>query len=287
MILIGIDDRPAAQDALVLGRWLASARSEELLLAWVHPYEQLPGLLGDGPEQVAVRRAIENMAEDVRAALPVELRPEMRLVSARSAAQGLQDLAEREGASLIVLGASERARIGRVLPGSTAVRLLSGSSVPVAIAPREYRDQPEREPTVGVGFDASAEAERALDWAAALAVDAGGRLRLLAVHEPIEFPSVGSGAVPIEAVRRALRRRLREEVNKAAAGMAGDLTVETVLTDGKPAVQLAQASTELDLLVLGSRGYGPVRSVLLGSVSEAIVAAAAAPVVLVPRDLGN
>lgn len=174
MILVGIDDRPAARDALVLGRWLASARSEELLLAWVHPYEQLPSLLGEGPEQVAVRRAIEGMAEDVRATLPIELRPEMRLVSGGSAAEGLQELAEREQASLIVLGASERSGIGRIVPGSTAVRLLSGSTVPVAVAPCEYTERPGPEPMIGAGFDGGAEAERALEWAAALAGEVGG-----------------------------------------------------------------------------------------------------------------
>ena len=50
MILVGVDDRPTARDALVLGRWLAGALSEELLLAWVHPYDRLPSLLGEGQE---------------------------------------------------------------------------------------------------------------------------------------------------------------------------------------------------------------------------------------------
>ncbi len=283
MILVGIDDRASARDALVFGRWLATARTQDLLLAWVHPYDRLPSLLEEGPKQESLRQAVEAMAEEVRASLPAGLRPELRLVSGRSAAQGLEHLAEREQASLIVLGASERAGIGRIVPGSTARRLLSGSRVPVAIAPRDYNEEPEREPVIGVGFDGGHEAEQALEWAAALAGDVGGRLRLVIVHQPIAFANVGAGAFPTETVAQALRRELRREVEEAEASLAGGLNLETAFADGDPATELAKASAELDLLVLGSRGYGPVRSVLLGSVSEATVAGSAAPVVMVPR----
>lgn len=286
MILVGIDDRPSARDALVLGRWLATARSQELLLAWVHPYDRVPSLLDDGPDQESLRRAVEAMAEDVKATLPAEARPELRLVSGHSPAPGLEQLAERERASLIVLGASERAGIGRIMPGSTALRLLSGSAVPVAIAPRGYSDEPQQEPVIGVGFDGGLEAEQALAWAAALADDVGGRLRLVAVHQPIAFANVSAGAFPTESVGQALRRQLRDEVEEAEAALAGGpslKTLETVFADGDPATELAKASAGLDLLVLGSRGYGPVRSVLLGSVSEATVAGSTAPVVVVPR----
>ena len=71
---------------------------------------------------------------------------------------------------MVVLGASERAGLGRIVPGSTAVRLLSDSAVPVAIAPRGYTTASEREPLIGVGFDGGPEAEQALDWASTLAL---------------------------------------------------------------------------------------------------------------------
>ena len=282
MILVGIDDRPSARDALVLGRWLAAARSQELLPAWVHPYERLPSLLEVGPEQDQLRQAIEAMAGDVRSTLPDELRGELRLVSGSSAAEALEQLATRENASLIVLGSSERSGIGRIVPGSTARRLLSGSTVPVAIAPRDYQHEPDREPVIGVGFDGGPEAELALDWAAGLARSVGGRLRLVAVHQPIAFADVSVGALPTESVGQALRRQLREEVEKAVTRVAS-VGLETAFRSGDPAGELAEASADMDLLVLGSRGYGPVRSVLLGSVSEATVAASTTPVVVVPR----
>jgi nucleotide-binding universal stress UspA family protein len=283
MIVVGIDERPSAEDALGLARWLAAARAEELLLAWIHPYEQLPSLLSDGTEAEAVRQSIEAMAERVRAAVPDGFRPQLRLVSGRSAAHGLGELAEREQASLVVLGASERTGLGRLIPGSTARRLLSGSPVPVALASRGWRGEQLRDPVIGVGFDGGAEAAKALEWAARLTRDVGGRLLLVAVQQPIAFSNVSAGTFPVESVGEALRRQLRLDVETAVAGLTPDLAVETRLTEGDPVIELTAASAELELLVLGSRGYGPVRSVLLGSVSEAVVGDSAAPVVLIPR----
>lgn len=283
MIVIGIDDRPSARDALTLARWLAAADGEDLLLAWVHPYDRLPSLLDQGDEAQAVRAAIEAMAAEVKATLPADLRPELRLVSGRSAAEGLQRIAERERASLIVLGASERAGIGRIAPGATARRLLAGSSVPVAIAPRGYGDDLGQAPVIGVGFDGGAESHEALDWAAALARRVGGHLRLIAVHEPFAFSDVSTGAFPIESVGQALRRELRDEVEREVTRLAVSADVGAKFRDGDPAGELVAESADVDVLVMGSRGWGPVRAVLLGSVSDAVLAQSAAPVIVVPR----
>jgi nucleotide-binding universal stress UspA family protein len=65
--------------------------------------------------------------------------------------------------------------------------------------------------------------------------------------------------------------------------MPDGLQAEARLLDGDPAEALVAESEALDLLVAGSRGYGPVRSVLLGSVSRALVRGAACPVVVSPR----
>jgi nucleotide-binding universal stress UspA family protein len=68
-----------------------------------------------------------------------------------------------------------------------------------------------------------------------------------------------------------------------AKDLESDLTVESrLLRGGAPSVLAAQ-SEELDLLVLGSRGYGPVKSVLLGSVSSQVIKDAESPVLIAPR----
>ena len=61
---------------------------------------------------------------------------------------------------------------------------------------------------------------------------------------------------------------------------------ETKLAEGDPAAVLADQGVELDLLVLGSRGYGPVRATLLGAVSAEVMRTAPCPVVVTPREAG-
>jgi nucleotide-binding universal stress UspA family protein len=79
--------------------------------------------------------------------------------------------------------------------------------------------------------------------------------------------------------RGALDEQLTEAM--AALGDGGDASSRVI--DGDAALEPAEASAELYLLALGSRGYGFVRSVLLGSVSRALVRIAACPVVVLPQ----
>jgi nucleotide-binding universal stress UspA family protein len=78
-----------------------------------------------------------------------------------------------------------------------------------------------------------------------------------------------------EANRRGLKATLAEVPN--------DVQADSHYYVGDPASELVRRSAEHDLLVLGSRGYGPVRSVLLGSVSSFVVRTAATAVLVVPR----
>ena len=55
------------------------------------------------------------------------------------------------------------------------------------------------------------------------------------------------------------------------------------MIEGKAADVLVEATADFDLLVLGSRGYGPLKRVLLGGVSAKVVDEAACPVLVVPR----
>jgi nucleotide-binding universal stress UspA family protein len=78
-----------------------------------------------------------------------------------------------------------------------------------------------------------------------------------------------------------------ERVYEDAVGRMPDgVTSEPLLLRGDPAEALNEAASDLDLLVLGSRGYGPVKGTLVGSVSSRVMAATPCPVVVVPRGAG-
>jgi nucleotide-binding universal stress UspA family protein len=84
----------------------------------------------------------------------------------------------------------------------------------------------------------------------------------------------------VEGLRRVeAEKHLREVVATLHDGVG--VGVDTFI--GDPGDVLIDLSAHLDLLVCGSRGYGPLRAVLLGSVSRRITAEARCPVIVIPR----
>ena len=77
--------------------------------------------------------------------------------------------------------------------------------------------------------------------------------------------------------------RAEEALRRAADALDGDVPVETDAFVEDPADVLIRVSEHLDLLVCGSRGYGPLRAVLLGGVSRRLTAEAHCPVIVLPR----
>jgi nucleotide-binding universal stress UspA family protein len=285
-IVVGVDGSERSHDALVLAGVLAQVLGRGLLIAHVHPYRDLSSLLSDGEYEGLVREVAESTLVQSEKAMPDDVEREMRLVEERSPAGGLDRAAQESDAFLVVVGSSHRAGLGKVLPGAVGDRLLSGSSVPVAVAPHGYAtrtDAPEIA-AIGCGFDGSAEARHALEQATTLARAASAKLRILGVHSAAAFGHVtASGAFQMESINQALHRQLQEEVESAAQGLPDDVERTASVVDGDPVQVLVEQSGEMDLLVLGSRGYGPLRSVLVGSVSSRVVEQSSCPVLVAPR----
>jgi nucleotide-binding universal stress UspA family protein len=256
----------------------------ELLLVHVHPYDGLGELLSRGEREQLLRDVSEQTAMTVGSTLEPSWSPSVRLVSNRSPAAGLHEIAATVGAPLIVVGSGHRARRGRVSSGSVAESVLASAPAPVAIASRGYGRTDRRLEAIGVGFDDSPESHDALRWAALLARRRHARLVVLAVHTPLAFGGLSTtGVGGYRSAIETLRQQLVQKSLQALSTLAPEVPARHRLLDGDAAVQLARFSSELDLLVLGSRGYGALRTVLLGSVSRALVRTSRCPVVVVPR----
>ena len=211
---------------------------------------------------------------------------EYRVVGSGSAAHGLADVAEAEDAAMIVLGSGSRGARRRISLGSTGERLLHGATCPVAVAPQGTREELADRPVqrIGVAYVDTPEAREALRVARELAERIGAGLRLFTVVAPraeIFAPVVGRDAE--EAFLGTLRENAKASLDSALASMPGVPATGEML-EGDTVDELAALDDrEIDLLVCGSRGYGPVRRVLLGGVSSRLIRRAACPVVVVPR----
>jgi nucleotide-binding universal stress UspA family protein len=284
-VIAGVDGSERSRDAIVLARRIAAVLEAQLLAVYVYPIDELAGYLAGGSLPEA-RRILDEAAETAHARVR-ELASEMevddvRLRTASSAAAGLHAAAVEEDTQLVVLGSSQRSGLDRVFPGSTANRLLSGSPVAVAVAPVGYADRQPDEGPVGCGYDGSPGAREALRWAADFARRGRRPLRVLAVQRQLAFGHVGvTGTFGAKSANDELRAGLAADLAQAVAALPIE-SVDSEILDGDPAQRLAESSAGLALLVLGSRGYGPVRSVLLGSVSAGVARMAACPVLVVP-----
>lgn len=139
---------------------------------------------------------------------------------------------------------------------------------------------------VVVGIDSSNGSERALEWALKEAGVHGDRLLLLHAWQ---FPAVGVSNYagdPLPVFGHDDVERLAGDVlnsaAKTAARLGPDVQVELKLVQGHPAAALVNASRQARLLVIGSRGLGGFRGMLMGSVSSASAHHSHCPVVIVP-----
>jgi nucleotide-binding universal stress UspA family protein len=279
-LIVGYDGGEQSEDALALGNLIADHSGAQLVVAGVFRFDPLWGPTPAFREAEAdYARKIERAAELVGA--------EAEAIPSSSPARGLHELAEEIGADLIVVGSAHRGRVGQILVGSVGMRLLSGSPCSVAIAPLGFSDQADRRLTdVAVGFDGSPEAGIALAAAVDLARASGALVKVVAVAEAPVI-SYGKGAGPSQGrheLERAIEEMMRERLAEAVESVPEDVRVESALVRGEPASALAEiAVVDGGLLLVGSRGYGPLRRVLLGSVSATLVRSAPCPLVVSPR----
>jgi len=276
-LLVGYDGSDGGRDALELARVLGEAEGASVLLVTVLPYGPLPipyEILDDEEAERA-----QPLFEEAKRRLG-ELEVETRAFGGGSAAGVINDLAEKEEVETIVVGSPHHGPVGRTLIGSVADGLLHGAPCEVIIAPRGYAEE-EHGPfrTIAVAYDDSAEAKAALARAESIALDCRATVVVFTVSAP---PAVVPGAagytpsIPPEAGAIVTRTVRAVDERLAATGR---------VLSGVPGPAITEACEEagVDLLVSGSRHYGPVLRVLLGSVSTQLAHRAACPVLVVPR----
>jgi nucleotide-binding universal stress UspA family protein len=279
-IVAGCNGRERGRGAVSLAHAIAAATGAKLLLVGVHHDPPLPF----PSSYAAQRRELEHNLRTVRDELAPEAITQIRVDM--SPAHALRHVARYEGADLLVVGSRHRRRLQHIAESDRAMQVLHGARCAVAIAPDPLAPRPGLG-RIGVGIDATPESAAALGMACDLARRTGARLRLVAVadngvSEWWDYMSapVDEGTLKeIVGQRASAARALVDERLALCNGVdaEGDVVV------GDPAGELALASEDLDLLVLGSRRWGPVKRLALGSTSERVIRRAACPVLVPPR----
>lgn len=284
-ILIAYDGSEHGRDALALGRLLAEALDATPLVAVVMPNPER--LVGIERAEARVTEHAEELFKQARDALP-GLGTETTLMRDYTPGRALHALSAEENPLATVIGSAHRGLLGRVLLGSTGEALLSGAPGPVAVAPAGYAETGTRRLlSIAAAVDGSEEADRALDAAIAFARHLNTGLTILSGAPPPHWGYAAafaalSGDREIDLGRDQAEQTLERALERVPEGVA----VETAVLRGEPAAAIAEAAADYDLLILGSRGSGPIRGVFLGSVSAPLVRQAPCPVLVLSRGAG-
>jgi nucleotide-binding universal stress UspA family protein len=257
-VLVGVDGTANGRDAVALASRLADPAAKPTLVH-VHPGEFhplhaiTPALLADE------ERASEKLLEDERAATGVDA--EILSVVAPSPGAGLHRLAEERRADAIVVGSCGRGAFGRAMIGDDTRAALNGAPCAVAIASRGYAAHPSPLANVGVAYNGSPESETALACARELAAAGGAGVYAL---EVVSLPSYAFTGIIAPPLGDSLDQMLVEA--KQRMGNLADVHGDAVY--GLAGEELAAFGSQVDLLVVGSRGYGPIKRLVLGSTSS-------------------
>lgn len=272
-IIIGIDGRPQDAEALALARRLGSDDAE-LIVASVAT---------DGSSDRRDDRFVggERTAERVvDRAVDDDPRTERAVVNADSVGQGLAQLARGARADLIVVASSRRGLLGRAFAGDTVSDVLRHAPCPVAVAPVGF-DAPAGSLTqIVIGYDGSAEADAAAELAAGLAARDDARVGAIQVVEDY------AAATALGGISAGVDGRLIDAAYEAACtsldGLADRFAFEGVITTGRAAHELAEASRDADVLCIGLHEHGILDRLLAGSTAHALLREQSAPLVIVP-----
>jgi nucleotide-binding universal stress UspA family protein len=281
-VIAGCDGGERGRQAVALGRTIAGLTGARLLIVGVYPHPGLPF-----PPPLAHREDERHRMESALRGVQDELAPEAHVaaVAGLSPAHALCEVAEQKSAATIVVG-SRHAPARRMGDADHALQVLRSAPAAVLVAPDD-RPAPEELRRIAVGFDGTASSRDALAAAARLARSAGASLMLLSAVAPevSAWWLEGAASLDREIVERYRLTRGRE-LDDAAKETLRDLpAVETTheLLQGDAVAQLIAASASADLLVVGSRRWGALGRLVLGTVSEAVVRESRCPTLVVPR----
>jgi nucleotide-binding universal stress UspA family protein len=278
-VLVGVDGGPGGRDAIALARRLAAPDARITL---VHVWSSARGVIAaaTGAEHPSI--TADHLLSRTR--LDLDLHCACVAHGAATTGAGLHHLVEATGADLLVVGSAGPDReAGRTTLSEEIRGSLHGASCALAVAPCGYADTVWPIGRIGVAYTATPVGEAAVHCARVLAADFGATVHGLTVVPMLPSAWMGGPIASIAVLEDITGTSLR----RARQSLEG-LGLVPHAVRGPPATEIVRFSEHADLLVLGSRNYGPVRRLLFGSTSSQVLGCRPyCPVLIVPLTNGT
>ena len=306
-IVVGVDGSPGARAALAQALLTAARRAADLQVVVSYGLELfwVGGAPLDVPDVTAVREDTQSRARSLLQEVQDEL--------AGSGAPGVRDvdvelvvsegpashvlLQQAEGAELLVVGSRGRGGVRSALLGSVALHCVTHAACPVLVV-HQHADQPtDRDttaaatpPSVVVGVDGSADSRAALGEAYREAAFRGVGLDVVVTYRMADYwTAQASVFIPSEEQVHADLRRSAEDLVRVVIEErpldpgTPEPHVRIVVAQGSAVDVLVHHGRTAELLVVGGRGHGEFRGLLVGSTALYTAMHAACPVLVVHR----
>lgn len=280
-ILCATDLKSRSDAAVNRAGMLATQLDAELVLLHVVPHSSSASAL-----EQSLREASESMKARIRAPLWRHGLAPNTMIRIGSTAQVLSRTAREIGADLIVLG--PHAQVARTpLAGTTVARVLSERRWPVLIASQPadgaYRD-------VLLALDLNPESAAIIRAAESLVLRADMSASIVhSCHVPYNamLDSAGMPQPTIAQFSGMVTAQARDNIRELLARESnGSIQYSVTVRRDAPAVAIEKAVSRIhpDLIVMGTRGRGPVRRALLGSVANRVLESVTTDVLVVPEE---
>ncbi|MEV4143844.1 universal stress protein [Amycolatopsis sp. NPDC049691] len=286
-IVVGVDGSTAATHAV---GWAAQeALRRDLPLVIVHACALVPVTVPYAEALVPAyhRAQLEYGREwlDAAESAARDAAPDVRVSTDLARGWAAEQLIARSAsAELVVLGSRGLGGFTGLVVGSIAVAVATYGHCPIVVVRgADARTEPRHEGPVVVGVDGSPTSAAAIPFAFRAAASRG--VPLVAVHTWLDLPLGGFGEIGVDVAWAAIEREQHALVGEWLAPARADypdVPVELVIARHRPAHTLLEQAENAQLAVVGSRGRGGFRGLLLGSTSHALIYHAACPVAVVP-----
>lgn len=280
------------------------SREARAASAWLHAFPlpsdaevrvltavELPGASLDTPAvreyQAALLEEARSIADRARADVATRWPASTSEVATGDPREAIPRAAAAWGADLVVVGARGLGAFSGMLLGSVSSAVVRHAACPVLVV--KGAPVPALR-MILVAADGSPDSETAPLFLASLPLTPAVAVRFLAVveppHPPIASPEIAAALPPAAAEEIVARRR--EELERVLARLSAHVRTRVAGTEssvvvGRPADEIVRAARDprVDLVVVGARGLGPIRRLLLGSVSERVLHHVERPVLIV------